>query len=376
MNESRTENGKNRDDPEDEPRVPEVRKQQPSTKLSREEFERRLGERFHDPAFDAVRDEIRKVMDVAWDCYDEYRKSPRRRKAGNGFADPTHELPVEWLEARDAIREAQRRHDDPDSPRRVLLVSAAARSSQTCPGETPKTWRLAQLARAVFAGEGIECDFLDLSLLTAEYGRQILPCKSCVATAMPLCHWPCSCYPNHAMAQVNDWMNELYPRWVAAHAVMIVSPVYWHSPPGTLKLMMDRLVCADGGNPDPTSTHGKNPEEAKALELKGWDYPRHLAGRLFGIVVHGDAASAETVRRILADWLTDMQLEPAGPQATLDRYIGYYEPYATSHEALDRDDAIQEETRNVARTVVDALRLRAEGKLEPRGQELHDPRPK
>ena len=27
--------------------------------------------------------------------------------------------------------------------------------------------------------------------------------------------------------------------------------------------MIDRLVCADGGNPDPTSTHGKKAEQAK-----------------------------------------------------------------------------------------------------------------
>ncbi len=357
--------------------VPEVRRLQPSTKLTREEFEKRIGERFYDPAFDAVRDEIRKVMDVAWNGYDEYRKSPRTRKAGPGFADPEYDLPIEWLATRAAIHEAQRRHDDPSAPRRVLLVSAAARSNQTCPGETPKTWRLAQLAREVFGREaGLECDFLDLSLLTAEYGKQILPCKSCVATAMPLCHWPCSCYPNHAMGQVDDWMNELYPRWVAAHGVMIVTPVYWHSPPSTLKLMMDRLVCADGGNPDQTSTHGKRPEEAKALELAGWDYPRHLAGRLFGLVVHGDAESAESVRRALTDWLTDMNLVQAGPHATIDRYIGYYEPYATSHEALDADDAIQEETRNVARALADALRLRREEKLEQPGSDLRDPRPK
>lgn len=31
---------------------------------------------------------------------------------------------------------------------------------------------------------------------------------------------------------------------------MIVTPVYWYMAPSTLKLMMDRLVCADGGNPD------------------------------------------------------------------------------------------------------------------------------
>lgn len=99
-----------------------------------------------------------------------------------------------------------------------------------------------------------DVDVLDLSRLTSEYGRVILPCKACVSTAMSLCHWPCSCYPNHAMGQVNDWMNEIYPRWVAAHGVMIVTPVHWYQAPSVLKLMMDRLVCADGGNPDPTWT--------------------------------------------------------------------------------------------------------------------------
>src|SRR5206468_2353987 len=118
-------------------------------------------------------------------------------------------------------------------------------------------------------------------------------CKSCVSTAMPLCHWPCSCYPNYSLDQTGDWMNEIYPLWVAAHGILIVTPVNWYHVPGGLKAMMDRLVCADGGNPDPTSTHGKNADEAKALELKGWPYPRHLAGRHFGLIVHGDSVGAE-----------------------------------------------------------------------------------
>ena len=54
--------------------------------------------------------------------------------------------------------------------------------------------------------------------------------------------------------------------------------------------MIDRLVCADGGNPDPTTTRGKDPAAAKALELAGWHYPKHLAGRAFAVVAHGDAA--------------------------------------------------------------------------------------
>ena len=116
-------------DQADGPRAPAVRKGQGDVKLSREEFARRLGERFYDPAFDAVRAELARVIDVAWDGYDAYRKSPRKRKAGPGFADPEFELPVEWLDARAAIEDAQRRHEDRAAKRRILLISAAARSN-------------------------------------------------------------------------------------------------------------------------------------------------------------------------------------------------------------------------------------------------------
>jgi multimeric flavodoxin WrbA len=68
---------------------------------------------------------------------------------------------------------------------------------------------------------------------------------------------------------------------------MIVTPVYWYQAPSVLKLMIDRLVCADGGNADPTTTHLKTAELAKEIELKGWDYPKHLAGRAFAVAAHG-----------------------------------------------------------------------------------------
>jgi multimeric flavodoxin WrbA len=258
----------------------------------------------------------------------------------------------------------------------VLLVCGSARTDETCPGEMSKTFRLVQMAREEIEAANFQCDLLDLSNLTAEYGRRILPCKACVSTAMPLCHWPCSCYPNHAMGQTDDWMHELYPRWVAAHGVMIVTPVYWYQAPSVLKLMIDRLVCADGGNPDPTSTGGKNPAKAKAIELGGWSYPRHLADRLFAVVVHGDAAGTENLRRSLTDWLTDMELIPASPSAQMDRYIGYYEPYATSHDALDADAAVQDEVRNSARALVEAVRLTRAGQFPRADRNLREPRPK
>jgi hypothetical protein len=37
------------------------------------------------------------------------------------------------------------------------------------------------------------------------------------------------------------------------------------------------------------------------------------------------------MRRSLADWLTDMSLISAGRAGEIDGYVGYMEPYATSH---------------------------------------------
>jgi multimeric flavodoxin WrbA len=360
---------------DDSPKIPTVRTGQTPTTLSKDEFLLRWRQNFYDPAFEKREDALAALGQIAWEAYADSRKSPITRKAGPGFADPEYELSTEWFDARDKIMTAQKQHDSAKTSR-VLLICASPRTDQTCPSEMSKTFRLTKCAEEIFgAAAGVEVDLLDLSLLVAEYGRIIYPCKACVSTAMPLCHWPCSCYPNHYLGQTQDWMNEIYPRWVAAHGIMIVSPVHWYQVPSTFKLMMDRLVCADGGNPDPTSTHGKTPEEAKALELKGWSYPKHLAGRAFSVVVHGDSEGADSVRRALHDWLSDMKLFPAGESAVFDRYIGYYEPYAISHDELDRDKAIFDETRNAARALITAMSDLRAG-IRPADRDLKDPRPK
>ncbi len=348
-----------------------------SAALSKTEFKRRFLERFYDPTFEVVSKEIDKVAEIAWTNYTEYHKSPRTKKAGRSFADPSFDLPIEWSATRKAIHAAERRQRSPRSPHRFLIVNGSARSDQTCPGEMSKTYRLAKIAqKTIEKGARCEVDFLDLSRVSAEAHRVILPCKACVSTAMPLCNWPCSCYPNHALGQVNDWMNEIYPRWSAAHGVMIVAPVNWYQAPSPLKSMIDRMVCADGGNPDPTSTGGKDPVRAKALELAGWDYPKHLAGRAFSVVVHGDAAGVENLRRILCDWLTDMELIQAGPSAAIGRYVGYYRPYATSHDDLDADKAIQKEVVNAARSLVETVRQIRTGRYKSPAAGLEDVRKK
>jgi len=86
-------------------------------------------------------------------------------------------------------------------------------------------------------------------------------------------------------------------------------------------------------------------------------YPNHLAGRTYGLIVHGDVAATGSVRRAFGDWLDWMGMVAAGSQALLDRYIAYYEPYATSHDALDDETALFEEAANVARAITEAISI-------------------
>ncbi len=354
----------------------EPRKGQALWPMSREEFAERFRAPFTDPAFDPERGSIERLEAIAWDGYMQTRKSPRSARAGPGFADPDFELSVEWLEARAKLIAAEKRQKDAATPSRVLVICGSSRNDGTCPGEMSKTFRLARIAEQALQAERVETDLLDLSRLVSDYALRIHPCKACVSTAQPLCHWPCSCYPNHALGQVNDWMAEIYERWVAAHGIVLLTPVNWYHASSGMKLMIDRLVCADGGNPDPTLTKGKDVEKAKEVELAGWAYPKHLAGRTYGVVVHGDVAGIEETRYALCDWLDWMGLVDAGSMARLDRFIGYYQPYATSHEELDRDTAVQEEVRNVARAVAAAVRELRAGTLSRPDAGLVRPRPK
>jgi multimeric flavodoxin WrbA len=270
----------------------------PSPELNRAEFEKRFLGQFQDPGFAELSLELERVTNAAWEAYSKGRKTPRTRQAGPQYANPNYDLSIDWIRAREAIHRAQREYEDPQRPPRVLLINGSSRSEHTCPGEMSKSYRLMEIARETFAATpSVTIEELDVSRLSSEYGRNIHPCKACFSTAAALCHWPCSCYPNYGMGQTQDWMNEIYPMWVAAHGVLIITPVNWFQVSSPIKLMMDRLVCADGGNPDPTRTEGKDAALAKQIELEGWPYEQHLKGRLFSVIVHGDVEGAENVRR-------------------------------------------------------------------------------
>lgn len=97
---------------------------------------------------------------------------------------------------------------------------------------------------------------------------------------------------------------------------------------------------------------------------------------MYGLVVHGDVAGIEGVRRSLSDWLDWMGLIDAGASSRLDRYIGYYKPYATSHDELDKDEPMVEEVRNVARALASAVGELRAGRLSAPDRGLKKPRPK
>lgn len=314
-------------------KTPAPRKGMPDPHLDHATFRERFLSQYRDPAFQALASELEKIAAVAWEAYEDGRKAPLTRKAGAEFADPDYDLSVDWIAARAAIAQAKERHEDPKGPHRYLLINCSSRSEHTCPGEMSKSYRMVEIAREVLEGDTSE-------------------------------------------VQTQDWMNDIYPMWVEAHGVMIITPVNWYQVSSPLKLMMDRLVCADGGNPDPTLTHGKDATQAKTIELAGWDYPRHLEGRLFACVVHGDVEGAENVRRSISDWLCFMHMCPAGPAAELDRYIGYWKPYATSHTEFDGDKDVQEEVRNAARALKEGVEATRTGKMITAGNTLKAPRQK
>lgn len=140
-----------------------------------------------------------------------------------------------------------------------------------------------------------EIDYEDLGNV---YGRsKIQSCNACVSTSMDLCVWPCNCYEKSSWMEPDlMWDMDLYARLDMADAWAIIGPINWYAPSSNLKLMFDRLVCMNGGNPDENLIDHKNPEKAMALEHTAlWKEisVNHLEGRTAGFFCYGDEGGDE-----------------------------------------------------------------------------------
>jgi multimeric flavodoxin WrbA len=140
-----------------------------------------------------------------------------------------------------------------------------------------------------------EIDYEDLSNVYAR--KKIQPCNACVSTSMALCVWPCNCYEKNSSAEPDlMWDMDLYSRLDMADAWAIIGPINWYGPSSNLKLMFDRLVCMNGGNPDEKLIDHKDPEKAMALEhTEQWKElsVNHLEGRTAAFFCYGDEGGDE-----------------------------------------------------------------------------------
>ena len=131
-----------------------------------------------------------------------------------------------------------------------------------------------------------------------EHGKpKIQSCNGCVSSSMALCVWPCNCYGPGSDNQPDLlWNMDIYARLARADAWAFIGPVNWYGPSSNIKLLFDRLVCMNGGNPRPDLIDKKNTLKAQALErstLWGEISKNHLAGRTAGFFCYGDDGGNE-----------------------------------------------------------------------------------
>ena len=166
-----------------------------------------------------------------------------------------------------------------------------------------------------------EIDYEDLGNV---YSREhIQSCNACVSTSMALCVWPCNCYEKDSRAEPDlMWNLDLYARLDLADAWAILGPVNWYGPTSNLKLMFDRLVCMNGGNPREDLIEHKDPEKAMKLEHSPqWEElsVNHLEGRTAAFFCYGDGGGDE--------------LDPEGRPYKL-RHKQWFDP---EHEPFEND---------------------------------------
>ncbi len=179
-------------------------------------------------------------------------------------------------------------------PFRVLILSGSNRREYNCPGVDSKS-RALMLRMADRLPAEWEIDYEDLGNV---YGRaRIQSCNACVSTSMALCVWPCNCYEKDNSKESDlMWDLDLYARLDLADAWAIIGPINWYGPTSNLKLMFDRLVCMDGGNPREDLIEHKNPELAMKLEHSPeWEdlSEAHLQGRTAAFFCYGDGGGDE-----------------------------------------------------------------------------------
>lgn len=193
---------------------------------------------------------------------------------------------------------------------RLFLIQGAPRNKKNCPNEDSKTKILVEtlINSSKQKYPKVEFDYLDLSVTD---DRIIRPCKGCISTSSFHCHFPCTCYgPGTASKNLSDIMHDekVYERLKDCDAFLIFTPVNWNNSSSSLKLMFDRLVCANltltkeqalkilGEGNLKNAKITSEVEQSKQFETEKIN---HLEGKVCGFFVHGDAGANDYKNRPL-----------------------------------------------------------------------------
>jgi len=177
---------------------------------------------------------------------------------------------------------------------RIFIVAGSSRGVTNCPAADSKASFFAQRAQELLPKDWI----VDVFNLANDFVLpKIQSCNACVSTSMALCVWPCNCYEKHSFLEPDlMWDEDVYARIYAADAILVCAPVNWYGPTSSMKMLFDRLICANGGNPDESLINHKDGSLAAQLE----NSPRwqdlsvnHLEGRTAAFFVYGDNGGDE-----------------------------------------------------------------------------------
>jgi NADPH-dependent FMN reductase len=183
---------------------------------------------------------------------------------------------------------------DEERPLRVLIIAGSQRRLHSCPGLDSKARAFMHRMLGQLPA-GWQVDHEDIG---NEHGKEkIQPCNACVSSSMALCVWPCNCYGPQSDHQPDLlWNLNLYGRLARADAWAFIGPVNWYAPTTNFKLLFDRLVCMNGGNPRPDLIDKKNTELAQALERSPqWAElnRNHLEGRTAAFFCYTDGGGPD-----------------------------------------------------------------------------------
>jgi len=177
---------------------------------------------------------------------------------------------------------------------RIFVVAGSSRRKTNCPAADSKASFFAKRIK-----EKLPTNWtVDILNIGNDYVLpKIQSCNGCVSTSMALCVWPCNCYKRHDFFEPDlMWDEDVYGRIYAADAILICSPINWYGPTSSIKLIFDRLVCANGGNPREDLIMHKDGNLAAKLEhSEKWQELslNHLEGRTAAFFIYGDAGSDE-----------------------------------------------------------------------------------